>query len=435
MSGLSPELQLTMACLRRGLQQPVAPTVNPDADWDQWVADTFRYGLVPLVWAGLTAQSVGNPEAAQTALRTGAARSALTHKVWFEPALRQVLADLAEAGMQPIVLKGSALAYLAYPRPYHRTLVDIDLLFQIDRIDAAARCLLDRGYQPLDYDTPRGHHHIPPFATPDGRFSIELHHHVLPEANPYAIDLDTLTARTELRSLAGVEARVLAAEDTLWHVCVHLAYGHRYEWYPLRSLTDILALTSYTAHAMDWDLLLDTVRRTRTAGAIYWPLRLSQHWLGASIPDVVLRQLAPPTATRRLIERVIESPYILDGHAPAERGASVLYNAVLELSLYGGCSARAQLGAAVATLFPPRDAISHLPADITESQLRYATHWWNPPRLVRGVVALGRLVAHRPLPRSVESTRSNTSIGAPPQPSVMPVPSGARAEPRVTADT
>jgi hypothetical protein len=194
---------------------------------------------------------------------------------------------------------------------------------------------------------------------------------------------------------------------------VHLAYGHRYRWYPLRTLTDILALTSRGSDPVDWDVLLDTAKRTRTAGAIYWPLRLGQRWLDAPVPEHVLTRLAPPAATRRLIERVLETSYVLDDRTPPEWGANVLYNLVRELSLYGGCSGSAQAGAVITTLFPPRHAIRHLSEDVTRSHLRYAAHWWNPPRLVRGMVAFSRLVAQRSGLGPVESAQSGIHSGVP----------------------
>jgi hypothetical protein len=364
-------------------------------DWDQWLVDTALQGLVPLVYSGLGELNLQTPEAVRRALHAGAAENALRHRRWYEPALRQTLATLSDAGIRPIVLKGSALAYLAYRTPIHRTLRDIDLLLAPNELDRAADCLLQHGYLRSEQALPSEHHHLPALFTPDGRTAIELHHHVLQESNPYAIDQETLTARSELRRIADFEACVLGPTDTLLHICVHLAYGHRYRWYPLRTLTDILALTTRTGVAIDWDLLENTVQSTRTAGAIYWPLRLSQRWLGAPIPESVLNCFAPPAATRRLMEPVLESPYALNDQSPPERGANVLYNLVRELSLYAGCPAAMQLRVLLSTLFPPRHAITHLSDDLTQSRFRFAAHWWNPPRVVRGLVAFGRLLAPR----------------------------------------
>lgn len=233
-------------------------------------------------------------------------------------------------------------------------------------------------------------------VTPNRQCVIELHHHILSEENPYAIDMDGMWRRAQYHDVAGAQVRVLAPADMLIHVCIHAAFGHRYEFFPLRTLVDVLGLTSSSRLSLDWDVVLDSVRATRSAGGVYWPLRLSRHWLGAPVPDRVLAALAPPAPMRRLMEPVLESSYVLDGQAPPEWGAKVLYRLLREISLYGGCSAPQQMGAAVRGLFPATDDITHLAPDVTQSRLRYAAALWNPPRLARGAMALGRHLARLP---------------------------------------
>jgi hypothetical protein len=178
---------------------------------------------------------------------------------------------------------------------------------------------------------------------------------------------------------------------------VHLAYGHRYQWFSLRTLTDILALTS-GPEPVDWDLLIEIVRQSGTSGSVYWPLRLGHVWLGAPIPEFVLTRLAPPRLMRRPIHRVMESPYFLDGQAPDGLGASVLYNLVRELSLHVGCSVREQLAAARRCLFPSPDAVAHLPEAVSQSPLRYAAYLVDPRRVARGLMAAWRLMVGLPQP-------------------------------------
>jgi hypothetical protein len=271
-------------------------------------------------------------------------------------------------------------------------MADIDLLLPLDQLHAANAALCAVGFRLAPNDLPDDHHHLPPLITPDRQLAVELHHHVLPEANPFAIDIDTVRARARVRRLGDVDALVLASEDALLHICVHLAWGHRYRWFPLRTLVDILTLTTDSQPAVDWHLFLAIVRQTRTAGAVYWPLYLSQTWLQAPVPDFVLDRLAPPALMRRLLQSVIESPYVLNGNAPRGAGTSVLYNLLRELSLYSGCSGREQAGAVWQSLFPPTDAVGHLPTDVTRSPLRYLLRLWYPIRLVRGLSASCNLV-------------------------------------------
>ncbi|MEA2641256.1 MAG: hypothetical protein QOF51_2650 [Chloroflexota bacterium] len=432
---LSPELQFIIGCIQRALGRPTEPIADLALDWDRFVAEACNHGLAPMVHAGLASLNTPFPSEARAALRARAIRDTVHHAALFEPALRSTLGVLGEAGLHPIALKGSALAYLAYPKPTYRTLSDIDLLVPFDRLDQAADCLIRNGYQRYEQSLPDGHQHLPPFITPDGRFVIELHHHVLAEANPYVLDMRGFWARSQQRELAGVQATVLAPTDILLHVCIHLAFGHRYAFFPLRTFVDILAMTDCAREPLDWDLLLDTVQQTRTAGAVYWPLRLSQDWFGATIPPFVLDRLAPSRITRGLMERVIESPYIVNERAPEELGTSVLYRLVREFSLYSGCSVLAQMGALWRGLFPQPEDITHLPEEMTQSRLRYSAHWWNLPRLARGATAFGRLITGRqkqaeapPVVPTVTTATPSLSIVTPVSSDVHPAPAAVTAD-------
>jgi hypothetical protein len=393
---LQPEHRLILAAVRRAFGQELQLPWCESIDWQRFTLLATRHGIAPLVQAGLEAAAVSPPADARRVLALASAASAVRFKISLEPTLRLALAVLGDVGLEPVVLKGAALAYLAYPKPGYRTLADLDLLVPDGDLERAHDALITGGFRQTDADrVPLGHHHLPPYVTPDGRFTVELHRHVLPAANPFAVQLAGLKARSCLRQVAGVQARVLAPADALMHVCLHLAYGHRYRWYPLRSFADILAIVS-GPEPIDWDAMVGTTRASRTQGAVYWPLWLAREWLGAPIPNGVLDQLAPPLLLRRVIAAVLDSEYVIDSTSACDPGAEVLYGAVSELSLLSGCPSRQQLGAFLRCLFPGREAVGHLPHALTSSRLQYGAHLGRPRRLARGVFAVGRLLALTP---------------------------------------
>jgi hypothetical protein len=392
MIALAAEQAALMACARRGLGQDGTRVASEDLDWHAFLAEAAEHGLTPLVQQGLGALRAPPPPPIASALRAHRAVAALRHQVGFEATLRQAVTALHRVGVEPIVLKGGALTYLVYPAPELRTMGDLDLLVPLEQLDRASEALHVVGFRTWPGAVPDHHHHLPPLLAPGGQFALELHHHVLPEANPYALDIHAICARAQRRQLGSVEARVLAPEDMLLHVCVHLAWGHRYQWFPLRTLVDVLALTTSSRPALDWDRFLAVVEQTRTGGAVYWTLRLTHVWLQAPVPDFVLNRLAPPAMVKRLMQAVIESPYVLSGNAPTGAGTAVLYNLLRELSLYGGCSLREQAGAVWRTLLPPPETVDHLPPAVTRSRLRYAARLWYPLRLARGFLAAGALI-------------------------------------------
>lgn len=391
---LAPEHRLLVDCARRALGLESSPALPVSIDWRRLVDLALRSAVAPLVHAGRECLGRAPPEWVRHTLGDSYLAAWLHGKCWVEPALREILAAFHGAALEPIVLKGAALAYSVYPAPALRTFADIDLLLPAEQIVQASDLLCRLGLRPRALALPRGHQHGQPHLCADGQIVVELHHHLLPASSPYTLEVFGLRRRARSVPIAGVAAQVLAPPDALLLTCLHLAYTHRYRWFALRSLVDILALTSRsTTPDLDWDGFLGRVHASGAAGAVYWPLRLAHDWLGAPVPAAVLAALAPPTPLRRLVAAVLEPGCVLDQQAPAERGAGALHHLLLELSLYSGCAASDQARAAWATLFPPPEAVTHLPPQVAGSPLRYALHQANPWRGARGLAALCRVVA------------------------------------------
>lgn len=90
-------------------------------------------------------QAPGWPENIRAALR----QQAIAQAVW-ELRHQQVIADalaaLADAGVQSVLLKGTALAYLHYPGPAQRTRCDTDLIVPLQARRLAAEVLQALGF-------------------------------------------------------------------------------------------------------------------------------------------------------------------------------------------------------------------------------------------------------------------------------------------------
>lgn len=364
-------------------------------DWESVLTFTFRQAVACIVYSGLkTIDGLIVPNSARARLRIGAADAVVRTRSGLEPSLRTAIDVLTSHEMQPIVLKGVALAYTAYERPDYRSLSDIDLLLPGEQLEHASDALRDHGFW-IDGDAPRTSHHLQVHRSTDGQIAVELHNQLLPSPHPYSIDIPLLRTRSRVERVAGVDVLVLSPSDALHHACIHLSYSHRYQRFPLRSLIDILAITTNRGAELDWEQFVDTVSVSRTAGAVYWPLRLSRTWLAAPVPDWVLTCLAPPRAIRWLIERVVEPRYVLDSNAPDDAGSKVLFDLIRELSLNTGCSPARQIGAIGRCLFPPPDAVGHLPATLKNARFRYAAYLSNPRRVFRGMMAFRRLMLRR----------------------------------------
>jgi hypothetical protein len=393
--GLSTEHTLLVDCVRAAFGLGDSPKNEAPVNWDLVLELAVRQGLTPLLYPGLTAMGLRVPGAVRWKLRAHHLAATVMVETQLEPLLRRVVGGLTARGLEPIVLKGGALAYLAYPSPVQRTMGDIDLLAPVDRIGPAAAALAELGLRMKDPELHirrlPGHHHLPPYCVDNSPLTVELHHRLLAEPPPNVIDLPGIWARSRVENIAGVAARVLAPPDALLHTCVHLAASHRYRFYPLRGLVDILAITTRWGEELDWEFFLELTRRSRTVAAVYWPLRLSRLWLEANVPELVLSRLAPPGPMRKLVAAVVE-PLILDNQAPAGAGSDILADAVVALSVHSGCSVRQQASGVLRSLFPPLQYSDHLATPNLRSRARNAAYLVSPLRLIRGLAALGRLL-------------------------------------------
>jgi len=391
----SPAQQIVIDAVNHALgREPFGASLAGDepVDWDDVLAIALREGLAALVHAGMASCCASVPEVSRTRLKVGYLGAVTWFDACLEPSLQTVLRTLHSLGIEPIVLKGAALAYTVYPRPYLRTMGDVDLLLSEEEAVRAAEGLKGAGFFSVDNEAGVGHH-LPPRRAARWRLRIELHHHLLPRRNPYAIDLHGFRRRSRADSVAGVETQVPAPVDALHLACLHLSYSHRYRWFLLRGLTDIVAITTRWASELDWDFFLALTRASRTHGAAYWPLWLCRDWMGAKVPEQVLSRLAPMAPIRRLISAAASPQYILGSRQSPETANDLVRDLLLDLSLHQGCSAIDQTKALVRGLFPPPEALGHLPAELSRSRLRYSAYLIRPDRMIRGAIALGRLLA------------------------------------------
>jgi hypothetical protein len=153
--------------------------------------------------------------------------------VLHEREIAEVLTLLRSAGVEPILVKGWAVARL-YPESGLRPYWDIDLCCRLDQYSAAAAALKRVENPACLVDVHRG------FARLD------------------ELSWDELYARSEVVPLGEEKVRILAPEDHLRLLCVHLLrHG---AWRPLW-LCDIAAAVENRPAGFDWDRCLTGSRR------------------------------------------------------------------------------------------------------------------------------------------------------------------------------
>lgn len=216
--------------------------------------------------------------------------------------IEETAARLTRAGVQPLLLKGWAVARL-YPEPGLRPFCDIDWLVPPDQF-AVARAALDADGANLPSD-PETHSH----SVACGPHLVDLHYRI-PDLDGRS--LEELYDRSRLVPLGATTVRVLGPEDQLRLSAVHfLRHGG---WRPLW-LCDLALMLEQAGTDFDWDHCLRGSPRQRD-----WLLcvfHLCQQLLGARLDRVPAghRVCRPPSWLRRTVLKHWGRPY----RGPCER--------------------------------------------------------------------------------------------------------------------
>jgi hypothetical protein len=279
----------------------------------------------------------GWPDAVRAALR----RQALGQAMWearHRALLGKLLAALAEKGVRPLLLKGTALAYSAYVTPALRSRGDTDMLVAEHEVDAARACLAAAGLTPA----PEGP--LNPaeawFLDPgDGsEHSVDLHAELV---NQWAVRaaLGHTQAWAGARALPALSPHAFAPGPVfmLMHACLHRGQhitspyqvggrsykgGNRLIW-----LMDIHLLAT-SLSPPEWDELCAGAARDGIARLCRDGLEAAAERLGTMIPDAARERLTAAGSGR--LDR-----YFLD--------AGSVRRAIMDLSALPGLTRKADV--------------------------------------------------------------------------------------------
>ncbi|MBS1834790.1 MAG: nucleotidyltransferase family protein [Acidobacteria bacterium] len=218
-------------CICAALRGEVRPwSLGPDAV-GRLVDFALLHGVLPLLGFALRQQGFEAwPNAVRDACMSAARREAVIELARRAEVMR-VLGVLGTAGVTPIILKGSALAYQFYPSPVLRTRSDTDLLVAPRQRRAANAALDLAGYRCLDgVDDDYIQHESAWESTNSTGLThlIDLHwstNNALILAR--LLEYDELAARAVPVPALGPYARAAAPADALFFACIHRA-GHAY---------------------------------------------------------------------------------------------------------------------------------------------------------------------------------------------------------------
>jgi hypothetical protein len=305
-----------------GHSKPIAASTLSDPEWSRLVGDVLHQRLAGFLQAAVEAGAlaVTTEQRAEVAdLHLQACGTALR----LERRLLDVAGLLEQAGIDVVVLKGTAVAHLAYPTPAVRSFGDNDLLLRSEQFEAAVRLFQAAGYR---------RQVAPPRPVFDRRFSkgatlkgtegdeLDLHRNLVFGTFGFAIDLDELFASAVDFDLGGCCLRGLGPETRLLHACYHAGLGDPDPRYS--SLRDVAQMVTFGEH--DVRRVLELSRQWRSHAVLARAFRLCRDHLGVDLGGPLVDALASYEPTRR--EQRAIAAYVGDNrHYAAKVAASLPY--------------------------------------------------------------------------------------------------------------
>lgn len=277
-----------------------AQNIRDNVDWSYLVNLAYREGMAPLVYDVL--RRMPDDLASKLPISRFQYVYGLTQRKNTQAylQLRHILETLHDQGIDVIVLKGAALAELAYKDVGLRPFSDLDILVRNQDLDRTHRALVSLGYKFNFRGKP-----IRPPTEPDRRFrksrqyfrserhyiSIDPHWQLSKFPFLLPINYEAIWDRASSVMLTGMPALALSPEDTLLQQALDFMatwwYG-RPEIKILRDMAQVLR-----SQRVDWDNLRAIASAPAMKPPLYFCLTLAKGLVGADIPEEFLRHLYP----------------------------------------------------------------------------------------------------------------------------------------------
>ncbi|MBI4749064.1 MAG: nucleotidyltransferase family protein [Acidobacteria bacterium] len=254
------------------------------AAWEAWCAkvdlqtlDDGSFRLLPLLYQNLKALGVEHP---WLQVMKGIHRHTWVKNQTLLHGMTPVLKMFQQAGIEPIVLKGTALITRYYENFGLRPMGDFDVLVPRQSANQAIELLGQAGWTP-GFRAP----HAQVFRKSDGT-ECDLHWNLFFENCRVEVD-DPFWQLAEPAKVGGVPVKVLNPTDQFLHVCVHGARWNPVP--PLRWLADAVVILEHST--IDWNRLVQQATRMGLVLPLRDTLGYLAWLLGVEVPEAVLAEL------------------------------------------------------------------------------------------------------------------------------------------------
>ena len=203
--------------------------------------------------------------------------------------LKRIIQAADEKSIPVIVLKGAALALSVYPNIALRTMGDIDLLVHQEHLETMDTIMRRFGYESNRDNIwdENENYHLPKYIRHP--YQIEIHWNLVPPDISVTLDLSGIWARAQHLQIGNVTALMLAPEDLVIHLCLHVSAHHLFQVRPLRNLCDIAATIHYYRDNINWQQMHQWAKDSQIGGYIALTLILVKEVLDMPIRENIIR--------------------------------------------------------------------------------------------------------------------------------------------------
>lgn len=296
-------------------------------DWDIFYQLTKRHRVAGLAWEGVNRLKLELPDVVADELTANAHLTAI-NGLRHARECGRIIRSFNEANEGVLFVKGLALGAMAYPNPFIKMAVDIDLLVDPTRIEEASKVLLNLGYKltcPENLSDLARWHRVSKESVwwhPEEQIQIDLHSRL--SSNPLL--LTGLSAASPSRSVeiaSGIALPTLADEETFAYLCVH---GASSAWFRLKWLVDLAAYLS-SRDANEIDRLYSRAVDVGAGRAAAQALLLVHRFFNTDMSEVIISKIRADFQNR-----ILEFVAIEQLHKNSEPTERLLGTATIHLS-------------------------------------------------------------------------------------------------------
>ena len=290
----SPELKLLIAACRAAYGGgQVGLAAGAAIRWDCLAELAKRHRVEALCWNGLEKLKPKIPMQVTESL-AHATRETIGQAMRMAVESGRLKQAFDGAGIDLIFVKGATLGALAYPKPFLKMSMDVDLLVEPDRLREACATLRSAGYYPV----------IPADAGADGierwhrmskesvwlhpKAGVQLDLHSRLADQPAMIPTIGMSSPRQLVTVApGIELPTLGEDELFAYLCVH---GASSAWFRLKWVCDLAALLHGKDHRQV-DRLYERSQQLGAGRAAAQALLMADAVFGTCLSDALRERL------------------------------------------------------------------------------------------------------------------------------------------------